>query len=472
MWALLLLGCTSPPTPRSVVWVSLDTTRADRLAVYGGPAATPTLDRLAAEALVYEEAYSHFPETGLSHWAMLTGVLPESHGNVPAAGDSAWTGPTAAELARLAGLATGAFVGGVTLRADATGLDRGFDVYDDQFPLDREDMKRPATEVVARARAWREAQAGPTFTFVHLFDAHFPYTPAVAPPPPRPGLDGREGTLRPYRDGGLALPEAELAYVRELYDAELTELDAALAPLLDGLAPETVVVVTADHGESFEHGYLFNHRASLADGVMHVPLIVRVPGVAAARLGGQVGLVDLLPTVAAAAGWTLSPPVHGRSVLPPFTPREVVWARTDPWLPGPTAGGRAGPLLVGRTPTAKAVWGEGAAWGFDLVADPGETTPGPLPAGVDRADYAGEIARVAARTEPVPTRRAPPPREAELLEALGYVAPSGAPAPPPGAPAPPPGAPQGVPPGTPPGAPVPPPPGVSPGPPPGTAPPR
>ena len=171
VWIALLAACTRPVSPPaqggpSVLWISLDTVRADRLAVYGGPAATPTLDVLAREDVVYERAFSHFPETGLSHWSMMTGVLPEVHGNVPAAADSAWTGPTAAELARARGYRTGAFIGGVTLTSEATGLDRGFDLYDDSFPTDPRDMKRDGAEVVRRALAWQGLQEGPSLTFV------------------------------------------------------------------------------------------------------------------------------------------------------------------------------------------------------------------------------------------------------------------------------------------------------------------
>src|SRR5438045_2832662 len=98
---LALIACHRPPDgARSFVWVSMDTVRADHLGLYGGRALTPTLDALAGGALVYTNAYSHFPETALSHWSMLTGVLPEVHGNVPGAGGSAYTGPTAAEIAR------------------------------------------------------------------------------------------------------------------------------------------------------------------------------------------------------------------------------------------------------------------------------------------------------------------------------------------------------------------------------------
>lgn len=411
----------------SVVWISLDTVRADRLGVYGGPAATPTLDAFASGAAVYTRAFSHFPETGLSHWSMMTGVLPETHGNVPGAGDSAWTGPTAAELARARGYATGAFIGGITLTASATGLQRGFDVYDDQFTVDPADMKRDGDEVVRRAVAWMGQQTRPSFTFVHLFDAHFPYTPDdprrydrdYAGP-----LDGTDATLAPFRNAGKALDDASLRHVRALYDAELTELDATLAPLFKAVPQDAVVVITADHGESFEHGYLFNHRGSLGDGVLHVPLLIRGAGLAAGRSDALVGLVDVLPTVAALAGWELPGPVHGSSLVGQGAARERVWARTDPWM---SEGVPDGPLLGLRTTDWKVVWGATSTRAWDLHADPSEDRAVAVPDALSgaRDDYAALLEAVVARRRDVTQQRAPGAEEGAMLEALGYVAPSG-----------------------------------------------
>jgi arylsulfatase A-like enzyme len=454
--ALLLAACTgerppaAPANGPSILWISLDTVRADRLGVYGGPAATPTLDGLAARSVVFERAFTHFPETGLSHWSLLTGALPELHGNVPGAGDSMWRGPTAAQLAKGAGYATGAFIGGITMTSESTGLDRGFDVYDDDFVIDPADMKRPAADVVKRATDWIAGRDGAWFALVHLFDAHFPYTPAD----PRRydadytgTIDGSDQVLRPYRDGA-PLAERDLTHVRALYDAELTELDAAIAPLI-AAAPDAIVVVTADHGESFEHDYLFNHRGSLADGVLHVPWIVHAPGLAARRISEPVSLVDALPTVAALAGWEeIEAPIDGRNALPTPVAREH-WAQTDPWMPGRVAGPAPGPLLALRTERWKVIWaGDGSVRAWDLEADPGEaratTPPSEL---LDAKSRYEEL--ISARKDwqvPVRTRRMPDAHERGMLEALGYADPgnhsgNGPPGPPPGGHAGPPGPP-------------------------------
>lgn len=473
---LILLACGTAEIPPaaapiaapgapSIVWISLDTVRADHLSVYGGRAATPNLEALAKTAVVYEQAYSHFPETALSHWSMLTGVLPEVHGNVPGAGTSAYSGPTAAEIARDAGYRTAAFIGGVTLLAESTGLQRGFELYDDRFAIDRADMKRPGAEVSAHATKWITAQTTPYFAFVHYFDAHFPYTPAEPrryDPDYAGPIDGSDAALGRLRDRVVTeaeLPARDLEHVVALYDAELTELDAMLAPLLGALKGDEIVVVTADHGESFENGYLFNHRGSLGDGVLHVPLIVRAPGVAPTRVTGMVGLMDVLPTVVAAAKLTTDAPFQGRSMLPTSRGRDVVWARTDPWMVGTVAGGRAGPLLAARTPGWKAIWGADGGDAWDLAADPGEARPVAIPDDLAGApsEYAMRIAEMAPHQQEVAGRRIRPPGETELLEQLGYLqrddGPQGPPLPGNGPPGPPP--PGSRPPPGPPGGPPP-----------------
>ena len=419
--------------PRSIVLISLDTVRADRLAVYGGRAETPTLAALAARGAVFEQAISHFPETALSHWAMLSGVLPELHGNVPANRGSRYTGPTLAEIARSSGYTTGAFVGGVTLTDQSSGLSRGFDVYDDQFRLDPKDMRRPGAEVSHNAANWirfSQQQQRPYFAFVHYFDAHFPYTPA--PPwdtrydPDYTGsLTGSDADLRPYRDGEKVPSAEDVAHVLALYDGELSELDALLAPVIEAAGPDALIIITSDHGESFEHDYYFNHRAGLWDGVTHVPWLIAGPGVpAGVRVAGQVGLIDVTPTALALAGLPHDARMQGTSRVPlltaPATPgAEAVYSITDPWLPDPQ--------FAVRTPTHKRIEQRGGSvvLSYDLGADPAELQPA---AAVPDA-LLGARGRYDAQVKALlphqahDTEQATPysPEECALLEALGYM---------------------------------------------------
>lgn len=435
----------APDTPqRPILIISLDTVRADHLALYGGPAQVPNLAALAAQGVVVEHAISHYPETCLSHWSMLSGVLPEVHGNVPATRGSAWTGPTLVEVARAEGYATGGFIGGVTLTDTACGFGRGFDHFDDRFRIDPADMKRPGAELSRRAARWIRQQEGPFVAFVHYFDAHFPYTPAppwdTAYDPEYTGaLTGSDADLGPYRDGTAIPSAADLRHAVALYQGELSELDALIAPVLAAMPEDAVVVVTSDHGESFEHGYLFNHRDSLWDSTLRVPLVIRAPGLPPqTRMGQQFGLIDLAPTVLALAGLPGDAAMQGgdRSQAlmgAPVYGAPQVLSTTDPW--------RERRQMSLRTLDHKVLRGpEGDTLAFDLNADPGELRPlAAAPPGLGdvaeiyaqalapSVDPAGIVAEQAEAPRPQARQKQLRKQmqtedEIEALESLGYTA--------------------------------------------------
>ena len=446
--ASILSACTTVPGSAShqppIVWISLDTVRADHLDLYGGRAAMPTLAAFAKGAVVFDHAYSHFPQTQQSHWSMFTSTLPEVHRYAADSMASPYGGVTLASHLAANGYATGAFIGGMTLTAQASHLQRGFDTYDDHGDWGMDRDLRPAPEVRAAAVKWMADQDGAFFAFVHLFDAHSPYTPRD----PR-----RYDTAYTGRaDGSLAIlrsqwdrpwmSQGDVDHVVALYDAELTELDAELGPLLDALPPEAIVVISSDHGESFEHGYLLNHPEVVYDSVLHVPLVISAPGSPPARVAAQVGLMDVAPTVLALAGLPPLPEAMGTPLLPQTTAHVPLYARSRA-----APGGRA--LLAVRTPTEKGVFEEeGDSWAFDLVKDPDEDTRVPLSAALigEERRYLSLVAPLLALWPATPPTGGPPSELRLRLEALGYSSGPGAPPPPPGAPPPPPGAPAGHPP--------------------------
>ena len=410
--------------PKSVLLISWDTVRADRLGTYGGRAETPHLDALAARGVRFDRAISHYPETAVSHWSLLTGVEPVVHGDVPGTGGSRYRGPTFAEIAAAEGYATGAFIGGMTLTRGATGLDRGFSVYDDFYAWSPDALKRPGTEVAFRAADWIAGQEGPVFAFVHLFDAHAPYQP----PPPwdtrytdgyAGPMDGSEAALRPYRDEGAAIGEAELAQAVALYDGELAFLDSLLPQLLDAVGDDAIVALTADHGESFEHGYLFNHREALWDSTVRVPLVLAGPGVPeGVVVDRQVALTDVMPTLLELAGLPGEAKITGTTLVPVVAGeggRDAVWSITDPCLPGAR--------VALRRPNDKTIWHEGGrVEAYDLAADPDELRDrGAAAEGADLAAYRRfEQAMASRMREPLP-RLTLPGETIEHLQALGYV---------------------------------------------------
>ncbi len=186
LWLVRSRGAKRPPA--SVLLVTIDTLRADRLGAYGGPAGlTPALDALAARGLVFEEALASVPLTLPSHATMLTGLEPTRHG-VHVNGSAVVPAEleTLATRLRANGYATGAFVGAYVLDR-RFGLARGFDHYDDRIERVAEgksvlESERRGEDVVAAASAWVRSQPGPFFAWVHLYDPHAPYDPTAPVP--------------------------------------------------------------------------------------------------------------------------------------------------------------------------------------------------------------------------------------------------------------------------------------------------
>jgi len=356
---------------------------------------------------------------------MMSGVMPEVHGNVPKNGGSIYKGPTLAEIAKQHGYKTAAFIGGVTLTDSASGLSRGFDVYDDQFQFSQEDMSRKGAQVTSRAIKWIQKQKGPYFAFVHYFDAHFPYTP-TAPwdtkydPQYTGSIDGTDRILAPYRDGKKQPTQRDIEHVLALYDGEISALDATIQPLLDQVGKDVIVVVTSDHGESFEHGYYFNHRAGLWDSVLHIPLIIRAPKLQpGSRLTEQVGLIDLTPTILDLAGLRSDSRMQGRSILPLMQTESkgaVHYANTDPWMPNPQ--------FAVRNLSWKWIHQEKSELVYELSADPKEANNLPnIPSvfSTAQSDYEKLISSLKREQASAPKNRHIGKEECARLEALGYT---------------------------------------------------
>ena len=244
-------------TGPNVLLVTIDTLRADRVGAYGAATAAPTpaLDALASEGSFFRKAQAPTPITLPSHASILTGQTPPRHG-VRHNGLFRLSSETItlAERFQQAGYDTGAVVAAVVLDA-AYGLDQGFDHYDAEISSRRAGLtgfhERRAEEVTEAALAWlgRREPGRPFLLWVHYYDPHAVYDP----PPP---FDER------HRDDLYA---GEIAYV----DSQLSRLIEALR--VGGALDETVVAVTADHGESLgEHGEA-THSYTVYDAALHVP---------------------------------------------------------------------------------------------------------------------------------------------------------------------------------------------------------
>jgi choline-sulfatase len=414
------------PARPNVLLVTLDTTRADRLGSYGyAGAATPHLDRLAAGGIRFTQAMSPAPLTLPAHASLMTGRNPYAHGvrnngHFVLAADV----PTLAERFAAAGYDTAAFVSSFVLDRQF-GLARGFATYDDALDpprglADSLELERRGDRTVAAAAAWLAGRPAtpsrPYFLWVHLYDAHDPYTP---PASYRASFEGRP------------------------YDGEIAFQDAMVGELLGraghgGASGAPLVVVAGDHGESLgEHGES-THGLFVYESAIRIPLLVSWPGVLAPRVVDPVvGLVDVAPTVTALAGVAPIEGVDGRSLVAlvddrglDATPPAAAYAET--YFPQ---------FFMGWAPLRAVRDGQ---WKFidapepelyDLAADPGER----------HNVYAAQPAtarslrrQLETLARSAPGRDSPAPMSAEArqrLSALGYVSGPAAPAPA-GAPAP------------------------------------
>jgi choline-sulfatase len=299
-----------PPVP--VILISVDTLRADHLGCYGDTGVkTPSIDVLATGGTLFSQVSSQVPVTLPSHFSLFTSTYPFANG-VEENGERVPPGlPTLAEVLGSHGYATAAFIGGYFL-AREFGLDRGFSVYDSPFAghLEGEGvaaaLKRPAGDVLADARTWLadhdRASGPPFFLFVHLFDLHRPYT---EPEKFRAQYPGSE------------------------YDAELVYADGALGDFWRflqerGLFSRSLIVLTADHGESLgDHGES-THGYFIYQSTLRVPLIIHWPEAqsrgrvvpAPAHVDEPVGLIDLAPTILQFLDLPVPGSFQGISLLP------------------------------------------------------------------------------------------------------------------------------------------------------------
>ena len=307
---LALTACQGEPPP-NVLLVTFDTTRADHLELYGGPAPTPTLNALAAEGLVFERAMSPVPITLPSHSSLMTGKVPVTHGvrdnGLFELGDAQ---TTLAEILRDAGYATAAAIGSFPLTAKF-GIGQGFDLFDDHLTAPQEDYfgertlvkrqlhfdERPAGQVNEALLPWLEENAHkPFFAWAHYFDPHFPHRPPA-----------------PHNQ----------RFAHDLYAGEITYADESLGVLVDalkrlGVYDRTIIVMTSDHGESRGEHNESTHSLLAYDSTLHIPLVIKPPAdvPVGRRIAERVGLIDIFPTLLDWLDLPTPDDIQGRTLAP------------------------------------------------------------------------------------------------------------------------------------------------------------
>lgn len=323
-------GCRSQPPQTSepllrntnIVLIVVDTLRADHLSGFGHPHPTsPYLDRLADQSVTFTRALATASHTVPSMLSLWTGRYPVVHGNQYFADVRAFRVPTPntrpsvpaplpmlAEHLRDNGYRTAAVTTNPWLREEY-GFARGFDVYHhlDEVPAPR----GPAVNAVAReiVEEWRARRF---FLYVHYMDVHLPFDP-------EPRYRGRF----PARDG---LPELMTQWHAD-YQAEIRAVDDYIRGVVEalselGLAEDTLLIVTSDHGEEYRDHGRFGHGHALYQELIHVPLLLHHRKLAAGRIDVPVSLVDLFPTVAALVTGPLQREVDGISLVPLILDRD------------------------------------------------------------------------------------------------------------------------------------------------------
>ena len=316
-----------PGSGMNVLLIAIDTLRSDALSCYGNPRPTsPNLDRLAAGGTLFENFYSVGNCTHPGFTAMLSGMYPESTGVV-----SHWTGvdppedlPMMAEIFRKAGYETAA-------------IDNLYDGWRPRYPLypwfrrgyshygypPGEGHYRQGSEVSRMGCRWiLEEAREPFFLFMHYWDPHAPYNKAPAefyrfydgPDPCDPRLDRMPPRIREFQRRTFGMPVTDPEYVVAAYHAETAYVDSCIGGVLGqlestGLADQTIVAVTSDHGDIMPNPRMALGRPwefchiGLNEDCLRLPLILRGPGIeAGGRIGSRYQLVDLLPSLLEAAG--------------------------------------------------------------------------------------------------------------------------------------------------------------------------
>jgi choline-sulfatase len=392
----------------NLVVVTLDTIRADRLGAYGYPNAnTPTLDGLARDGVLFEQVESAAPLTLPAHCSLFTGRFPFQHGVHDNGVPLNTAEITLAQVLHAQGVRTGAVTAAYVL--DSTlGLARGFETYDGTFHPRRgvaqhlEGIRRPADEVVKRAIDWIDTVTSHRFfAWLHLYDAHAPYTRSYG------SADARVG----YQ-GAIAFIDSQIGRLMTFLDARR-------------LTDRTVLVIVGDHGESLgEHGER-THGLFIYEAVTRVPLIVRTPDreLRGRRVPEVVRSVDVMPTLLDLLHVEAPQSIAGISLLPRMNgaaDASDLEAYSETMYPRYHFGWSAlRAVRVGRFKFIAAPHPEL----YDLHDDPGEERN---VYGLRPALAASLMARLQAREHTGSGTAARNPeldREArERLDALGYVA--------------------------------------------------
>ncbi|MBN1879095.1 sulfatase [bacterium] len=457
-----------PEPHRDVLIITVDTCRSDHLGAYGNSKInTPTLDMLARHGVTVMETVAPIPITTSSHATIFTGQDPPMHGSRFNAVPLSPASRTMAEVFRDHSFRTGAFISAFPVVHDVSGLGRGFEIYDQLLTpsvlhplvfrstllqgLTRYGPFRPAErrwhQVIPSVRKWWEGlHDEASFTWVHFYDPHFPYRPGFpydkmyldhTPRFPQTVLEIAEINNR-----GLKPDPDQINEFKALYAGEVSAVDHAINELLRNLAERdrlqrTLVVITADHGESLEeHGYYFSHGDDLYDPSLKVPMIAFLKGcLPESRLvAGQLRLADLAGTVYSLTGVNGFNRDERNEIVDAWLgktdalPQRYAFCETGSGVyiqaHQPNMNSIRMKQRAIRSETRKVIWkNDSGMTGFHLDSDPAETNPVRDPKYDEFTALSSTLTQYVQQTDP-PDAAAPilPGKDVlEELRMLGYI---------------------------------------------------
>lgn len=401
----------------NVVLITLDTVRADALQIYNPAGApVPNLQSLAERSIVFEQGISQIPYTLPSHSTLFTSRYPASHGVIDnLRGALPKTFPTLAECFRNQGYDTAGFTGSLVL-SHATGINRGFDYYDDYFSKAEttgssiERIERKAEDVFLSFQHWYEHRKAKNnfFAFLHFYDAHAPYEPN---PPFIPTQNNS----------------------KERYLGEIRYIDSILGKLfhyLDkqkGAFANTIILVESDHGEMFQehkeigHGFFLYEPALRVPFILYVPSLQKPPAPQHVTIPDIVQLLDVAPTLLDLTNVSVPPTMQGESLVPLIQGnlKKNRLGFSETYLAALELG--ASPLLSVQDEEHKYIQ-TGRPELYDLKKDPAETTNLVNSEKTVTKNFKQEISRYKDRyASSEKSQRTVSAEETEGFAALGYL---------------------------------------------------
>jgi len=303
----------------NIIFITTDTLRADHLGCYGYPEQTSShIDRLAGESILFADAITPIPITACSHTSIFSALYPAHNGSLDNSQVVDEKNKLLAEILRDNGYRTAAFVSSIVVNKQ-TGLNRGFEFFDDPFP----GSERRAGPTIRQTEKWVKTHGdAPFFIWIHLYDAHSPYSPPARYVRNIPinikmwkKINARMGRM-------CNLSNEERSTLIALYDGEIRYMDRQLGYFLELLKKEnlyqqSVIVLMGDHGEILgEKENYYGHHRFVYEPSIRIPLIIKLPKVLPQLVPQMTRSIDVIPTLLSYLKIDSRNPWDGRNLWP------------------------------------------------------------------------------------------------------------------------------------------------------------